>query len=94
MVMLLMRGRAANSNVSCWWVQENIGVIAKYRARVAALRAELAAAGGGHDDDYDQQQPAAVSESPGVRCIAAARPQLPNRHLQNTAGPVGHLAYA
>jgi hypothetical protein len=41
-------------------------VIAKYRARVAALRAELAAAGGGHDDDYDQQQqPAASSETPG-----------------------------
>jgi hypothetical protein len=70
-------------------------VIARYRARVAALRAELAAAGGGHDDDYDQQQrPAAESESPGARCGAVALPQLPNRHLHTTAGPVGHLLYA
>ena len=41
-------------------------MIAKYRARVAALRAELAAAGGSHDDEYDRQQPATISESPGV----------------------------
>lgn len=44
--------------VFVWFVQENIGVISKYRARVAALQQELAAAGPSHDDPLRPEQTA------------------------------------